>query len=158
MSLEEVKQLASDTIDDFKQNEDIDEIMHRSIEKLNISDEDQHFSFKLESADLNHDLFLDLQRFDPQNRKKGTWFTEEYWNDLKMLLLKYPNNHQIIRRSLKLSKSSFCRLRQEFKNDSYRGSAINKKLRSKMELTKQEKEYIKAIVTPPTVPVTVDGI
>ena len=36
-----------------------------------------------------------------------------------MLLLKYPNNHQIIRRALKLSKSSFCRLRQELKNDSY---------------------------------------
>ena len=75
MSLEEVKQLARDTIDDFKQNEDIDGIMHRSIEKLNISDDDQHFSLKLESADLNHDLSLDLQRFDPQNRKKGTWST-----------------------------------------------------------------------------------
>ena len=63
MSLEEVKQLASDTIEDWKQNEDIDEIMHRSIEKLNISDDDQHFCFMLESVDLNHDLFLDLQRF-----------------------------------------------------------------------------------------------
>ena len=70
MSLDEAKQLASDTIEDFKQNEDIDEIMYRSIEKLNISDDDQHFSFKLELADLNHDLFLDLQRFGQKIERK----------------------------------------------------------------------------------------
>ena len=48
ISLEEVKQLASDTIEDFKKNEDINEIMNRSIYKLNISDDDQNFSFNLE--------------------------------------------------------------------------------------------------------------
>ena len=32
------------------------------------------------------------------------------------------------------------------------------KMKSGMELTKQEKIYIQALVTPPTAPTTVDGI
>ena len=158
MSLDEVKQLASDTVEDFKQKAEMDEIINHRMEKLNISDDNQLFGFKLESADLKYNLFLDLQRLGSYNRKKGMWFTEEYWNRLKLLLIKYPNEHHTIMKSLRLPKSSFYRLMKEFKNDDNKRSVINRKMRSEMELTKQEKIYIQALVTPPTAPTTVDGI
>ena len=158
MSLDKVKQSASDIIEDFKQKAEMDEIINHRMEKLNISDDNQLFGFKLESADLKYNLFLDLQRLGSYNRKKGMWFTEEYWSRLKLLMIKYPNEHHKIMKSLRLPKSSFYRLIKEFKNDDNKRSAINRKMRSEMELTKQEKIYIQALVTPPTTPTTVDGI
>ena len=107
LSLDEVKQLASDTIKDFKQKGEMDEIINHCMDKLNISDDNQLFGFKLESADLKYNLFLNLQRLDSYNRKKEMWFTEEYWNRLKLLLIKYPNEHHTIMKSLRLPKSSF---------------------------------------------------
>ena len=158
MSVKEVKDLAKYTISSFFNDQSSEEIMSNLIKDLNISDEKQEPTSNETVECSRHSLFRELQKLKIPNRKKGKWFTYNYWEDLKRLLSKYPNEHHTIMKALRISRSSYYRLIKEFKTEHHGGCKANRELRNNLKLTKQEKVYVHLLVNPPTIPLTINGI
>ena len=105
MTLEEVKEIALNTIQQFTKEEISEPDLLNWLERLNIEDEIEMKKEIDYYDDLNYNLFRDLQKVGELKREKGGWFSSKYLDKVKSLLATYPDNHQTIIKNLKLSKA-----------------------------------------------------
>ena len=103
-------------------------------------------------------LFQELSSTNLSNKKKGSRFSNEQLEELKILLKRYPGDHIKIRKALKIPPSTFCRLKQKIEFDGWKMNTIKQKWNLKSSLDFEKKAYVSRLVQPPTVPITTTDI
>ena len=109
-------------------------------------------------VNINYNLFKDLLEINEERRHKGEWFNIKYLLKVGYLFASYQDYLQTIKRSLKISKSSYYRLLH--KPISQNSISANRR-RSKREhkhLNGAEEVFIIRLVNPPTFPNTLNEI
>ena len=138
----------------------IDELQlsHELMEDLILFDEEGKSEGNLLSPSKDYALFKDIKSTGISMKSKGTRFTKEQWLELKILLDKYPEGHSKIRRALKISRSTFWRLKHESQEGFRARELATRKKNVGWLLDDKQKVYVRRLVQPPTVPMTVRGI
>ena len=154
----DIKQLEkrefNSTIDIIGQENLITNMLNRLNIEADIIDERQ----KVEPRSLEHAIFKSIESLKLKNRRKRTWFTYEHLIELKTILERFPNNHSLIKKALKISAASFKRLKSEWENLGIGEQSNKREERSKRDLNVLQKTFVKQLVNPPTVPLTLNEI
>ena len=111
-----------------------------------------------EPKSLEHAIFRSIESLKLKKRRKGTWFTFEHLNELKIVLEKFPENHSLIKKALRISTASFKRLKGEWASLIIRDILNKREEISKCCLNELQKVYVKHFVKPPTIPLTLNEI
>ena len=98
---------------------------------------------------------LCLKLFD---RKKRSRYTKENLTDIQRILSFYPFFHNIIRRYIKIPIGTWSKLKKEIKMMEGGLKIPKRRHSSKPSLGEKEKDFIKAIVKPPTYPLIINSI
>ena len=126
-------------------------------EGLNFSETEEDKEVK-ELSSRYYDLFKDIQSTSLKSKRKRVRFNETQRVELKILLSKYPDEHQAIRKALKIPWSTFSRLKRESIDNIWRRRDIKYSTSSITTLDLEQKAYIKRLMQPPTFPITVNEI
>ena len=94
---------------------------------------------------------------DIQNvqRKKGSWLTEEQFQSIVRLLEKYPSSHEIFRKQLNLSQATLHRIKKQATGLTYHCQLAKRKLRCDDRIDELQELFIKRLLAPPTIPLTI---
>ena len=128
------------------------------MKSLIIFSEDKIEEVKDQIASKDYTLFGDIQSASLVTKRKGSKFTKDQWLELSMLLKKYPDDYLKIRRALKISWSTFRRLVRESEVGFWKRESTHLKKHPLSILNKIKKVYIRKLVQPPTVPMTLKSI
>ena len=93
-------------------------------------------------------ILQDINEIDNIERRKGSWFSTEYRENVRNLLIKYPDDHQTIIRALKISKSSYYRLMHKSNSQETFKSDVRRLKREVKALSKIEEKFLEILVTP----------
>ena len=128
----------------------------------NLRIEDSNNSWITNSSSLHKDEleFESLIEGINLKRKKSQWYTVEQIEKLKLAINAFSNKATAIRSRLRLriSYTSFRRLMKEINDGSNNYRFKNRIRRSENELQDTHKEYIKQLLIPSTIPVTIDYV
>ena len=154
----DIKQLEkrefNSTIDIIEQENLITNMLNRLNIEADIIIERQ----KVEPRSLEHAIFKYIESLKLKNLRKRTWFTYEHLIELKTILERFPNNHSLIKKALKISAATFKRLKSEWENLGIGEQSNKREERSKRDLNVLQKTFVKKFVNPPTVPLTLNEI
>ena len=127
-------------------------------EGLIISEAGEDEEYKELQRSRYYKLFKDIQSASLKNRRKGARFDKIQRLELKILLNKYPDEHQTIRKALKIPWTTFWRLRRKSTEDHSRRRAIRYNTSLKTTLNLEQKTYFRRLMQPPTFLITVNEI
>ena len=158
MSHADIKQLEKREFDSTIEIIGQDNLIKNMLNRLDIEADIAEPQQKEEPKSLEHAIFRSIELLKLKKRRKGTWFTFEHLNELKMVLEKFPENHSLVRKALRISAASFKRLKAEWASLIIRDIQNKRKERSKYGLNLLQKIYVKHFVKPPTIPLTLNEI
>ena len=125
------------------------------VNKLDISDKIHEFGVNTNKNHTECQLLKELEEMEKFWRKKSWWLTKSYIQHVLQLLRKYPNHHKAIIKALKISRSTYRRIKLSINEQNLIGT-INWKWRKNREILRfTEKAYIEKLISLPTHPVTV---
>ena len=135
-----------------------DKIVEEMMNRMELGDHKEVNVDKEIPDDFDREMLRLLSNCNLNSRKKGSWFTLNQVKELKVILTKFPDHQANVRKFLKISKTSFHRLREEIKKLD-NPSIINRRLiRDNKDLSPLQKGYIRQLVKPPSVPLTLNEI
>ena len=158
MDLADVKSLAETNIQQFlEEDKNGDNLIDRLMQmNLGVPSRNKVSVESLKSLYIQ--ILQDINEIDNIERRKGSWFSTEYIENVRNLLTKYPDDHQTIIRALKISKSSYYRLMHKLNSQETFKSDVRKLKREEKALSKIEEKFLEILVTPPTYPITINEI
>ena len=124
-------------------------------EGLIISETEEDKEVKELSNSRYYDLFKDIQSTSLKNKRKRSRFNKTQRAELKILLNKYPVEHQKIRKALKIPWTTFNRMKRESIDKIWRRRDIKYNAGLITTLDLKQKTYIRRLVNPPTFPITI---
>ena len=127
-------------------------------EGLIISETEEDKEVKELSNSRYYDLFKDIQSTSLRNKRKRSRFNKTQRAELKILLNKYPVEHQKIRKALKIPWTTFNRMKRESIDNIWRRRDIKYNAGLITTLDLKQKTYIRRLVNPPTFPITIKEI
>ena len=158
MDLADVKSLAETNIQQFlKEDKNGDNLIDRLMQ-MNLGVPSRNKVNVESRKSLYIQILQDINEIDNIERRKGSWFSTEYIKNVRNLLTKYPDDHQIIIRVLKISKSSYYRLMHKLNSQETFKSDVRRLKREEKALSKIEEKFLEILVTPPTYPITINEI
>ena len=158
MSHDDIKQLEKREFDSTIKVIGQDNLIINMLNRLDIEAGVPGQHQREEPKSLEHAIFRSIESLKLKKRRKGTWFTFENLNELKIILEKFPENHSLIRKALRISTASFKRLKAEWASLIIRDIQNKREERSKCGLNYLQKVYMKHFVKPPTIPLTLNEI
>ena len=158
MSYIEIKRLE---LEEFKNTSHLlsdDKLMESMMNRMELEDHKEINVEQEKHTDLNHEILRTLSSCSLLSRKLRSWFTSNQIKELKKILDKFPGHQTTIRKFLKISKTSFHRLKQEIKNLDNHLIFTKRLIRENNDLSLLQKVYVRQLVKPPTVPLTLNEI
>ena len=158
MTLEEVKEIALNTIQQFTKEGISEPDLLNWLERLNIEDEIEMKKDIDYYDDPNYNLFRDLQKVRELKREKEGWFSNKYLYKVKSQLATYSDNHQTIIKNLKFSKASYYILLHKQNYQRTHCADQRRSQRESKNFTRDEVVFVSNLVSPPTFPITLKEI
>ena len=91
-------------------------------------------------------------------RKKGKHLTQIDKMCIVQMMKKHPNNHSMLQRLFRLSKSTIRRLNKEYEKNHQKNESRLLERKNNYELSLEAKDLVDKLIKPPTVPVTISKI
>ena len=158
MNTQEIKRAAGNMIEDLTRKIELS-LIHEDIDtklKLGIDTNWKEWPWTPKSADSSLHLAISKAKTFPH--VKGKVYTVEQLKELEKLIEEFPGDQLKIMKALKIPKSTFYRIKKEFKAAKSRGFGLRRRFQNHSNLSPIEKEYIFKIVKPPTSPKTIKSI
>ena len=132
--------------------------IEKSFGKMNINEESDNFKLQSSAQADRFKLFQEIRMLDHFNRKKHQWIWQELGDKLFKLFKQFPNEHAVIKKSLKFSNATYHRLMKESMRRGLDKRSIKRAERNTKWLNSLEKPLIKLMIRPPTTPLTLNEI
>ena len=158
MDLADVKSLAETNIQQFLEEDKNGDNLIDRLMQMNLGMPPRNKVSVESRKSLYIQILQDINEIDNIERRKGSWFSTEYIENVRNLLTKYPDDHQTIIRALKISKSSYYRLIHKLNPQETFKSDVRRLKREEKSLSKIEEKFLEILVTPPTYPITINEI
>ena len=158
MDLDEVKLLSKTHIEEFLGYNRGGNQLVSQFRIMNLGEIAKNEIYNEPSKSQHYHLFINIKNLGELERKKGTWFTSGYIERIWNLMIKYPDYHQTIIKTLKISKASYYRLMHRSNIRETRETDQRRIKREAKALNKIEEQLLETIVTPPTYPLTLNEI
>ena len=158
MSSQNVKRLTTDSIKLLWRDGGREDQLLEAFGQLDIDADKLQQDHDIQQIDKGKSLYNDIFFLKEWKRDKRKWYASEYIEQIRDLIRKYPNNYQAIIKTLQIPKSAYYRLMKTPSNLKTIELDKRRKIRDFARLTELEQAYVKALVKPPTEPITVDHI
>ena len=113
---------------------------------------------KTPKFDQKKSLFEVIYRLEGLRRGSRKWVTDDCFNKLSEIFIKYPQHYSIITKVCKLSQSTYYRILKEYSTNLLTHRTQKRTERSLKRLSKIEKASVKFMLAPPTRPITLSSI
>ena len=113
MSHADIKQLEKREFESTIEIIGEDNLLINMLNRLDIETEVDEPQLREEPKSLEHVIFRSIELLKLKKKRKGTWFTFEHLNELRTVLEKFPENHSLVRKALRITLASFKRLKTE---------------------------------------------